>query len=176
MLSVDTIKSAAGGIVAAALLAQGWEAALERFAQAADARDAVLMRNTPSRMVKALATGESAGAVAQFAAGNAPPNSRYKRVRTSPLLGFRIDHDDYADEELAQDPFYQEFLRPNGVFWHANVVMTSGRDEYVELSLKRRIERGPYQPEDVAVLDAACRNCAPLRSSPRLPSMPRRAE
>jgi DNA-binding CsgD family transcriptional regulator len=39
------------------------------------------------------------------------------------------------------------------VFWHANVVLAAGGDEYVEISLKRRVELGPYQRSDAATLD-----------------------
>jgi DNA-binding CsgD family transcriptional regulator len=154
MLSMDGMRAGVDDLVSAAILAEGWEDALERFAVAAGARDAVLMRNGPHRMVAAVTTAGAASAVADFAAGRAPPNSRYRRVINPHRHGFRIDHDDYSDDELARDPFYQEFLRPNGVFWHANTVLAPGADEYVELSLKRRIELGPYQPADRAMLDS----------------------
>jgi hypothetical protein len=65
----------------------------------------------------------------------------------------RVDHDDYTDTELARDPFYQEFLRPAGYFWHSNLALTDGRDEVVELSLKRLHKAGPYQRADAAMLD-----------------------
>lgn len=142
-------------VVAAALLAEDWEAALTRFAHAAGARDAVLMRNTHHNMVVGVATEEAVETVAAFAAGLAPPNSRYEQVKVDPAGGFRIDHDDYTDDQLARDPFYQEFLRPVGVFWHANAILSSGRDEFVELSLKRRPQAGPYVRSDMALLDVA---------------------
>jgi DNA-binding CsgD family transcriptional regulator len=153
MLSLDRIRAGVDDLAAAAILADGWVEALGRFAVAAGARDAVLMRNEARKMVTAIVTPEAAGAVADFAAGRAPPNSRYQRVGTH-YAGFRIDQDDYSPEELARDPFYQEFLRPNGVFWHANTVLAPGLDEYVELSLKRRIELGPFQADERALLDS----------------------
>jgi len=152
MLSMEGIHAAADDLVSAAILAEGWEEALTRFALAAGARHAVLMRNTPQKMVAAVVTPEVAGPVAEFAAGRAPPNSRYWRVKKDPS-GFRIDHDDYSAEDLARDPFYQEFLRPNGMFWHANVILAPGPDEYVELSLKRGVGLDPYQPDDRALLN-----------------------
>jgi len=149
---MDGLRAAVDDLVSAALLSEGWEAALLRFSYAAGARDAVLMRNRPRRMVAAVVTPEVAPAVAVFAAGQSPPNSRYFRV-PSTGSGFRIDHDDYSEEDLARDPYYQEFLRPNGMFWHANVILAPGPDEYVELSLKRRFGLEPYQPDDRAMLD-----------------------
>jgi DNA-binding CsgD family transcriptional regulator len=152
MLSMDGIRAGVDDLVSAAILADGWEEALQRFATAAGARDAVLMRNEARKMVTAIVTPECARAVADFAAGKAPPNSRYLRV-SARYSGFRIDQDDYSLEELGRDPFYQEFLRPNGVFWHANTVLAPGADEYVELSLKRRVEHGPFQSAEKAMLN-----------------------
>src|SRR3954464_10938843 len=119
MVDRGGIRAAVDDVVAAALLDEGWDAALTRFAHAAGARDAVLMRNTRHGTVVGVATEEAADTVAAFVAGKAPPSSRYDKVRGAADGGFRIDHDDYTDGELAHDPFYQEFLRPVGVFWHA---------------------------------------------------------
>jgi DNA-binding CsgD family transcriptional regulator len=153
MIDRNRIKAATEGVVAAALLGEDWTLPLARLADASGARDAVLMRNTQSRMMAAVVTEEAAETVAAFAAGNAPPNSRYSRVRIGPQHGFRIDYDDYSPEELGRDAFYQEFLGPVGVFWHANAVLSSGYGDHVELSFKRRVREGPYSRRDAQVLD-----------------------
>ena len=153
MLDRMRIKTAAEGVVAAALAGEPWDVPLAHLARAAGARDAVLMRNSKTRMMTAVVTEEAADTVAAFARGNAPPNSRYMRVRIGPRSGFRVDHDDYRDEELARDPFYQEFLRPAGVFWHANAILHADAEEHVELSFKRRAGHDPYARPDAALLD-----------------------
>lgn len=153
MLDRFNLKASADDVVSAALTGTPWDGALARLAQAAGARDAVLMRNTPHSMTCAIVTDEAADTVAAFARGSAPPNSRYGRVRIGPMDGFRIDHDDYRDDELAHDPFYQEFLRPAGVFWHANAVLHADAGEQVELSFKRRVAHAPYARRDAALLD-----------------------
>ncbi len=173
MLRIDEIKATVDDIVASAILAEGWEDALQRFATAAGARDAVLMRNTSQTMEAGIATEEAAETVAAFAAGQAPPNSRYERVKLDFTGGFRVDHDDYSDELLERDAFYQEFLRPVGVFWHANAVLSAGASDYVELSLKRRTEAGPYQRNDAETLDMVLPE---LRAAARIAEQVLRAE
>lgn len=153
MLRVDRIKTAVNDVMAAAILGDGWEDALARLSYAAGAHGAVLMRNRTNRLIAAVTTDEIAERVEAFAVGRAPPSSRYNRVKHGPAAGFRVDHDDYTDTELERDPFYQEFLRPAGFFWHANLALTEGRDEVVELSLKRLRKAGPYQRSDAAMLD-----------------------
>ena len=165
MLRIECIRDAVEDVTTAALLGEGWEEALHRFAYASGAHGAVLMRNRPSRMLSAITTEEVAETVSAFAAGRAPPSSRYVVVRVGPKIGFRVDHDDYNQDQLDRDPFYQEFLRPAGFFWHANTALTFDRDEWVELSLKRRIQCGPYQREDAIALNSVLPQ---LRASARL--------
>jgi len=151
---VECLKEAVEDITAAALLGKGWEEALHRFAYASGAHGAILMRTRRDRMLAVVASEEVADKVSAFAAGSAPPNSRYWRVLLGPQTGFRVDHDDYDQDELKRDPFYQEFLRPCGFFWHANAGLMFGRDDYIEIALKRRIQAGPYQREDAVALNA----------------------
>src|SRR5262249_44900050 len=96
MIDVTSMQAAAEDVVSAALTGQAWDEPLGRLAVAAGARDAGLMRNTASHMVAAVVTGQASDTVAAFAAGKAPPNSRYERVKNSLGSGFRVDHDDYS--------------------------------------------------------------------------------
>jgi DNA-binding CsgD family transcriptional regulator len=153
-MRIESVKAASEEIVAAALTGDGWESALAGFAEAAGAHGAVIMRNRPDRLVSVIASDEIAEPVAEFAAGRAPPSSRYAKVGSSRMVGFRVDHDDYSNDELAADPYYQEFLRPRGFFWHANALLMLAAGEIVELGLKRRFRAGPYQRRDAALLDA----------------------
>jgi DNA-binding CsgD family transcriptional regulator len=160
VLRMDRIKAAVDDVTAAAILGEGWEPALAQFSYACGARGAVLMRgavgmrNCAHHVLAVITTDDMAELVQAYVAGRRPPNSRYGRVQYGSAARFRVDHDDYTDAELARDPYYQEFLRPAGYFWHANLPLTLGRDEFVELSLKRRIEAGPYQRTDADALDA----------------------
>jgi DNA-binding CsgD family transcriptional regulator len=154
VLRADRIKATVDEVMAAAILGDGWEPALADFSYACGAHGAVLMRNRVDHLLAVITTENIAESVKVYAAGQAPPNSRYARVRHDGTARFRVDHDDYADAELAHDPYYQEFLRPAGYFWHANVALTIG-DEIAEISLKRRLAAGPYQRADATQLDAA---------------------
>lgn len=153
MIDETRLAVAADGFLAAAFLGEGFEPALAALAFACGARDAVLMRNAPNRLIMAFATDGASEAVAEYTAGKAPPNSRYARVRTSLAGGFRVDHDDYSTEDLATDPYYQDFLRPQGVFWHANAILADSSGDCLELSLKRRHRLDAYQRSDALLLD-----------------------
>jgi DNA-binding CsgD family transcriptional regulator len=154
MLHGEALKTVVDELLTAALLGDRWEETLARLAAAAGARGAVVSHNKGNRAVALMATGEAAGPASAFLAGLTPPSSRQNRVQPMLHGGFRVDHDDYTDDELGRDPFYQEFLRPNGFFWHANARLADGPDDcYADLSFKRAAAAGPYQRADVVVLD-----------------------
>jgi DNA-binding CsgD family transcriptional regulator len=91
--------------------------------------------------------------VTSFIAGRVPPPSRQTRLDFRHGSGFRFDHDDYTSEELARDPYYQEFLRPIGFFWHAAVALNAENGENIALSLKRPLKAGPYLSTDASILN-----------------------
>jgi DNA-binding CsgD family transcriptional regulator len=157
---MERIKATVDDLTAAAVMGDGWETALAQLSYACGARGAVLMRgaiglhNCAHHVLAVITTDDMAELVQAYMAGRRPPNSRYSRVQYDSAARFRFDHDDYTDDELRRDPYYQEFLRPAGYFWHANIPLTLGRDEFIELSLKRLHGAGPYQREHAAMLDA----------------------
>jgi DNA-binding CsgD family transcriptional regulator len=155
MLRADAIRSAAADVVSAALLGDGWEAALSTFSHAAGARGASLLRSRDRKVVGVIASPEIKQPVADYMAGRIPPPSRQVRaLHDGAVTGFRLDHDDYTDEQLARDPYYQDFLRPHGFFWHAAVALDFDPTENVGLSLKRLLKSGPYERHDAVVLNS----------------------
>jgi len=159
VLRADQFISSVEDFVSAALLGDGWDDALSKLASAAGARGAALMRCRDYKLVGILKSAEIGELVDAYVAGRVPSNSRQVRASRSSVDGyrekeFRLDHDDYTDAEMARDPYYQEFLRPNGFFWHANVRLDGTPDEEVALSFKRGLKSGPYAREDALVLNA----------------------
>jgi DNA-binding CsgD family transcriptional regulator len=76
------------------------------------------------------------------------------RINYASRPGFRTDYDDYSKEEISRDPFYQEYLRPMGLLWHANARLNYDGNEELEISFKRELKLGPFVHEDVVSLDA----------------------
>jgi DNA-binding CsgD family transcriptional regulator len=154
MPDVESLRAAANEIGAVALTGGDWDGSLDRLARAAGAHGAVVMANRGVHTLSEIHSPEIDEPVAAFVAGQRPPSSRQARVPTQVGAGFRVDQDDYTPDELARDPYYQEFLRPFGFFWHANAALGAVRGNTIELSLKRRGEAGPFERADVAAFDA----------------------
>lgn len=158
MLSVETLNVATNELLGAALVGEQWDSALQALATAAGARDVALLRVRNHK----LADGRSSpGFVNQLEAclnGQAPPNSRRIRVTANPKPGFCIDQDHYSAEELSGDPYYQEFLRPQGLFWHASARLAAYATDELWIGFKRELRSGSYEREDIRTLDQALIN------------------
>ena len=154
MIHRDLAKLAADEFLAAALLSDGFEAALQQLADAAEAGGATLMRLRNGQPLALLSSRSWAEADAKMIAGDAPPSPRRFFPDHAFRQGFVGDMDVWPEEALRRDPYFQEFLRPRGVFYHARVRLANDSDERISLSLKRRSCFGPYEPTDIAVLDS----------------------
>jgi DNA-binding CsgD family transcriptional regulator len=139
----------------AALVGDGWSDALETLSRAGGSRGVMLMHNRNRKLLASITNAEIREPVAQYLAGDAPPNSRQTRVSFTHDVkpGFVVDYDDYDVPEIARDPYYQEFLRPLGLGWHANArVKIAGGDE-IAISFKRELKAGPYDEADKRTLN-----------------------
>lgn len=132
MVRLEEARSAARDLVAAALLGEGWGEALQHLADAADAGGASLVRVRGGQALAHLSSTCWAEAEAEAMAGGAPPS----RLRFYPehayRNGFRVDHDVWTDDEMRRDPYFQEFLRPRGVFFscQGSIVLRGGRTRH----------------------------------------------
>lgn len=153
MLSQDALDDALQRIMDAALIGDGWPAALEALARAGGSRGVVIMHNRDRKLVSAIGNEAIREPLAAYLAGKAPPNARQTRVSHHAQPGFRIDFDDFTTQDIARDAYYQDFLRPVGLGWHANARLSlSGIDE-VAVGFKRDLTPGSYESDDVRQLD-----------------------
>ena len=153
MVHIEQARAAAESMMSAALLGD-WGQALQRLADAADAGGASIVRLRTGRPVAQISSTEWATSEAEIQAGRVPPSQLRFYPEHAYKAGFCVDHDVWADEEIRADPYFQEFLRPRGVFYHAKSRFCAGEGERVTLTLKRRVELGPYAAHDIRVLDS----------------------
>jgi DNA-binding CsgD family transcriptional regulator len=139
----------------AALIGDGWLPVLDALSRAGGSRGVVLMHNRNRKLVAAIANQDIREPVQAYLSGKAPPNSRQTKLsyRHDVDDGFRIDQDDYREEDINNDPFYQDYLRPIGLFWHANARLRMDGSDEVAVSFKRELRRGAYENPDKAILD-----------------------
>jgi DNA-binding CsgD family transcriptional regulator len=155
MINTEDIGHAITLMYDAALVGDGWLPVLDALSRAGGSRGVVLMHNRNRKLVAAIANRNIREPVDAYLSGKAPPNSRQTKLSYSHDVqdGFRIDQDDYREEDMNYDPFYQDYLRPIGLFWHANARLRMEGSDEVAVSFKRELCRGAYETSDKAVLD-----------------------
>lgn len=131
---------------------QDWSDALDKVAAGFDAALVTIVHNVRERELTYSRQGHEA--IDRYLNHREIPDSRQNRVNPTLNEGFRTDFDDFDADEIARDPYYQEFLAPLGVRWHAAAALP-GFDEPVIISFKRSPDRGPFTSADVLALNRA---------------------
>jgi DNA-binding CsgD family transcriptional regulator len=86
--------------------------------------------------------------------------NRDVRYRSLPALfrrGAATEFDFTSVEEIAREPFYQEFLQPHKLRWFCGLKVGE-HDQVWCLSIQRSIEQGPFTPNEVGRLAALSRS------------------
>jgi DNA-binding CsgD family transcriptional regulator len=87
------------------------------------------------------------------AAGAGLLNTRSTRAIARHHPGFLTDLDVFAESEIANEPFYRDFLYPRGYGWCAGSFIDVPSGGALVYSFERRFERGPIETPFVAYLD-----------------------
>jgi DNA-binding CsgD family transcriptional regulator len=133
----------------AALEPSLWPKALGELAHALDSDGATLVLQATK--AGSVAVSESIQPfLSQYLSG-AIPDPREHRVHPTLRDGFLPDRAHFSAAEIEREPYYRDFLRPNGFGWNAVAALQGG----LMLSLKRAHRRGEYEGADLAALNAA---------------------
>ena len=143
-----SVESAIENIREAALFPAHWPVALGAIGDAFDSNGATLVLK--STTVGSIAVSGSIQPFVSSYMSSSIPDPREKRVNPSLSEGFMPDHAYFSAREIAAEPYYQEFLRPNGFGWNAIAALQGD----LMLSVKRAYCRGPYEGSDLQAMNA----------------------
>jgi DNA-binding CsgD family transcriptional regulator len=151
----DAFEGVVHKFMEAAALPPLWPDALHAFALACGAEGAAAHS---ADGLKTFATVVSEGSMKlydEFVARWSAPELNSHRARGLALMqrgwrGVVTEQDCFTPEELARDPFHQEFIAPAGYSAFAGVVLAKTPGLMLSTSLYRRPDQGPYQRDEVA--------------------------
>lgn len=158
---MTSIESALFQFGNAALAPATWGRSLDRIAAEMRSVGATLVLGQTRR--DSIAVSTSIGPFVDEYMRLPVPDPREARVRPRLDQAFVTDKDIFSAQELARDPYYQEFLRPRGFGWNATAALT----ERLFISFKRGDRFGPFAGSD---LDALNRLLPYLRAMSRIAS------
>jgi DNA-binding CsgD family transcriptional regulator len=136
-----------------AFTANGMAASLQSIAESVGAEGATLTYSHGAQQLGAVTSEALLPFVAPYIDPSRPFDPRPGRVNPVLAEGFRLDQDDFTADELARDPYYQEFLRPFGFGWHACALLAGAPGgETVNLTLRRTSRQGRFEQDQLAAL------------------------
>ena len=145
---------------AAALDPTRWNAAMDAAARATGSFGAVMLPLKGGRLPQfPMSDGMQPSAESYVREGWIERDLRYRGLPFMLKRGVATEFDFTNQEEMAREPYYQEFLRPHKLGWFGGVRVGEGEDVWA-LSINRTIEQGPFGPEEVERLAALARNLA----------------
>lgn len=136
-------------IYEAAIVAERWKGVLDRLAHIANAEGALLFaaaRGNP----RWLSSDNIRARIEAWV--NSPfyqDNPRGQRLVPTREPRFLTDLDAFTPEELEREPFYTNFLRPNGLGWCVGTSVHSPAGDTLVLSIEKAYNKGPV-PRQVA--------------------------
>lgn len=142
------------GLYEAAVIPEQWPRILELVSQQTNAAFGTVFIYREG-VHKFVGTPESERLVSDYVALNQPKlNSRMDRSLALNSPGFMTDHDFFTESEIANDPFYRDFMYPRGYGWVACTHFPLPNGDMVSVSFERLKERGPFESTTIAALDA----------------------
>jgi DNA-binding CsgD family transcriptional regulator/PAS domain-containing protein len=140
-------------LYAAALEPELWPEALHQLGQAVGAIGTVMLPVSEQGARRTLVSPEMGEATAAYQDGWWRFDSRVARMQARRISrGVFTEADLFTAEELARDPFRQEFLRQYGMGAFAAQVVAPLPKLVVSISVQRTLPRGQFEKQDVELL------------------------
>ena len=67
---------------------------------------------------------------------------------------FFVEQDFWSEDQIKIDPIYRDFFHPRGLGWSAGTGLQVPTGDSIVFSVERSLERGPIEPEHVAMLNS----------------------
>jgi len=148
--AVNNIRAAVEQFRDAAIFPERWPQALDVMADHLSS-DGVSLVLSPTRQHMVASSTSLKPFIQQHYFSLPFPDPREQRVCPQLCEGFMPDRAYFSPQEIARDPYYQEFLVPSGFGWNAAAALSDG----LLISLKRGAARGPYNETEISTLNSA---------------------
>jgi DNA-binding CsgD family transcriptional regulator/PAS domain-containing protein len=155
----DTFERVVQRFFEAAAVPEHWPQALHELAVACGAGGAVAMPVSNLDALGPVVSGDIAGIVQEGARdGWFAPGRNTRMVRSMALVGrgwrgVVTENDAFSPEDLARDPFHQEYIRPHGFFSYAGAIIAEAPGLALPISIERRIAQGAFQRDEITLMN-----------------------
>ena len=128
-----------------------WREVLHEFSMAVGAEGSLLFfHGNKSRRLFSCSEGLDSSMPSYFSGNWHIRNEVIRRGVSQAVAGplVQTEWTLFDPDEYRRDPFFNEFLRPQGFAWFAGLFISSPRDGLVALSPQRRLHDNPFTPDE----------------------------
>lgn len=142
----------------AAAVPECWPSALQTFAEACGGTGAAAHAADGVTTLKTVVSDGAARLYDDFVKRWRAPELNSHRSRGLALIqkgwsGALTEHDIFTPEQIARDPFHQEFIVPCGFPSFAGIVLSKAPGVMLSASIYRTAAQGPYQADEIAIIN-----------------------
>jgi DNA-binding CsgD family transcriptional regulator len=142
-------------IYEAAVIPELWSTVCDRLAETVNSFSGSIITLDQTQTYRWISSPRIQPAMEEFSKSplrfeNVRPRKHLERAPFS----FLRDIDVMTEDELADDPIYNAFMRPIGLGWTMGDVFVEPSGHTVIFDIIRQTDRGPFSTEDIATLNA----------------------
>ena len=141
-------------LVEGAALGRSWREPLMITAKAVGAHGAAVTRFLPNGQLLGVPSPSLDDRLSEFSKIRATPLSKNFLVLKGSATGFVTNTDRRTVETLTQNSFYHDVTKKLGLWWRAAAHLQGDTDTSLRLSFWRDDEQGPFEPDQIAALNA----------------------
>ena len=150
--STSALDELIGDIYEAAVLPEFWPHVLDRVAAAAGMKGGLLFTADSAQVVRWVGSEVLHDTVHELIRdGWMARNSRATKLAPMQYAGFVSDLDLFTPEEMENDPFYRDLLRPHGLGWGAGTIVPVPSGDILAITVEG--DSGPVAKDAVEFLD-----------------------
>jgi DNA-binding CsgD family transcriptional regulator len=158
MVRPDAFEGVVNGFLEAVAVPSLWPDALHALAQACGAEGVAAHAADGVRTIGSVFSAGTASMAHEFSTRWRAPELNSHRSRGIALLergwrGALTENDIFTPEELARDPFHQDFLVPNGFSSFAGLVLAKSPGLMFSASIFRRPKQGRYERGEIEAIN-----------------------
>jgi hypothetical protein len=169
--NLDAISAA---FAEAAIDPSRWDAAMEIASDATESFGAVLLPLKGRLPYFPQSRSLAAASESYVKDGWIQHDDRFQCMPALVRNGVATEFDFTNADQIAREPYWQEFLAPHGLRWFAGVHVACG-DEQWALSIQRTIAQGPFTPHGVEQLAVLSKKLGSAAALARARLCPRRS-
>ena len=151
-LPTGALDELIGDIYEAAVLPEFWPHVLDRVAAATGMKGGLLFTADSAQIVRWVGSEVLHDAVHELVRdGWMARNSRAAKLASMQYAGFVSDLDLFTPDEMDNDPFYRDLLRPHGLGWGAGTIVPVPSGDILAITVEG--DSGPVAKDAVEYLD-----------------------